>query len=126
MKKHLLLLWGLLISISSIYAQGVLTPFEDWSTTAGSQNFFYRNVTKTDSSGNVYTAGATLNSSGNYDMLLTKVASNGTLLWTKQYDGAAHSQDVATSVFIDGSGNVYITGESVEDTVSGLSDVITI
>ena len=106
-------LFMLLVIVTSSYlctAQGVLTVFPDWSSTTGSQNFFYKNVTKTDASNNVYIAGATMNGYGNYDMLLVKYNSSGTAQWTKQYDGGGNGPDVATGLYIDGSGNVYITG----------------
>ena len=125
MKKYLLLLGEILLSIS-IYSQGVLTPLQDWSTTSGTQNFFHKNITKTDASSNVYVAGATLTAAGDYDILLTKTNSQGTLLWTKQDDGSAHYHDMATDVVIDASGNVYITGTVCNDVVHHYSDCITI
>lgn len=116
---------GVLTCISS-YSQSVLHVFEDWSTTLGSQNFFHKNVTKVDASNNVYIAGATLNALGDYDILVAKYNSSGVLQWVNQYSGLDDNNDVATDLVVDGSGNVYITGEVVDDTVSGYSDVITI
>jgi hypothetical protein len=124
MKKLLLLLAGILFSIS-IYSQGVTTPLQDWSSTTGSQNFFIKNVTKTFGS-NIYVVGATLNGSGNYDMLVAKYSQGGALIWEQQYNGTANFHDVATAVFVDASNNVYITGEVVNDVTYHTSDVITI
>ncbi len=109
MKKTLLFFVGVLVSISS-YSQSVLHVFEDWSSTAGSQNFFHKNVTKTDGSSNVYVAGATLNGSGNYDILLAKYNSSGVQQWIVQYNGTGNNHDAAIGLYIDGSSNVYITG----------------
>ena len=96
MKKCILLFsftaLGLILNAQS-YA--VKTLFEDWRTTGGSQNYFYRAVTKTDGSGNVYVAGATLNGNGNYDMLVQKFNSGGVLQWTDQYNGAGNKDDGA-------------------------------
>ena len=50
-------------------------------------------------------------------MLLTKTGSQGNLLWTAQYNGSANGQDMATDVYIDASGNVYITGVVTNDAV---------
>ncbi|HEX8577672.1 MAG TPA: SBBP repeat-containing protein [Flavobacterium sp.] len=122
MKKLLLFLIGVFIS-SSIYSQAQLTALQDWSTKAGTQNFFYKNVTKTDGSGNVYVAGATLNGAGNYDVLLAKFNSSGVQQWIIQIDGSAGYQDFATALQLDGSGNVYITGAITNDTISMMSDL---
>lgn len=109
-----------------MYSQSQLKVFQDWSTTVGTQNFFQKSVTKTDASGNVYVAGATKNASGNYDMLLAKYNSSGVQQWIAQYNGAANYHDAATGLYIDGSGNVYITGFAVNDTATLTSDIITI
>ncbi|UPT69014.1 MAG: hypothetical protein M0D57_10505 [Sphingobacteriales bacterium JAD_PAG50586_3] len=84
--------------------------YEVWTTTAGTQNLFYKNITKVDGSFNTYVAGATVDSTGSYDMIVSKYNSSGVLSWTKQYNGAGNGNDMAADVLIDGSGNVYITG----------------
>ncbi|MGZ4047711.1 MAG: hypothetical protein ACXVNN_00035 [Bacteroidia bacterium] len=58
MKKLLLLLVGVLISIS-IYSQGVIIALQHWTSTRGLQIFFVKNVTKT-SGNNIYVVGGTL------------------------------------------------------------------
>jgi len=121
--RKLILLFSLVCFALMAGAQGVLTPFADWSSTTGSQNFFYKNITKTDASGAIYVAGATMNGYGNYDILLVKYNAAGTAQWTVQYDGTGNGQDMATGLYIDGSGNVYITGLT---TTSTSVDIITI
>lgn len=91
-------------------AQSELNVFQDWTTTNGTQNFFYKNIVKTDANRNVYVAGATVNDSNNYDILVAKYSPKGTLQWMQQYDGAGHGDDVAVGLYIDGNGYVYITG----------------
>jgi uncharacterized delta-60 repeat protein len=109
--KKLITFLSLLTASFIVSAQSQLKVFPDWSSTTGSQNFFYKNVVKTDGSGNVYIAGATINGSGNYDILVAKFDPQGKQLWIQQYNGAGNGNDVATGLYIDGSGNVYITGE---------------
>ena len=46
MKKKILIFLGICMNSICMQAQSVLTPLEDWSTTSGSQTFFYKNVTK--------------------------------------------------------------------------------
>lgn len=75
-----------------------------------------------DSSGNIYTCGRfdgsmdfdpststyNLSSSGNYDIFISKLDSSGNFIWAKKI--GATSQDWATDIAIDNSGNVYTTG----------------
>jgi len=123
--KKILFFMGWLMSCS-IYSQSELKVFQDWMTTAGTQHFFYKNVTRTDGSGNVYVAGATQTAAGDYDILLAKFNNSGVQQWIRQIDGAAHYQDFATSIQLDGSGNVYITGAITNDTVNHFSDLIAV
>lgn len=109
-----------------LHAQAVKTPFLSFADTTGSQNFFYKSVTKTDGSGNIYVAGATVNGSGNRDLLLAKYNAAGNLQWIEQYDGAAHAEDFATALYIDGSGNVFVTGAVTTNTTTSLPDLATI
>ncbi len=57
-------------------------------------------------------AGATINVSGNYDILLKKYAPTGQLVWTVQFDGAGNGDDYAGDIIIDASQNVFLTGSS--------------
>ncbi len=72
-----------------------------------------------DDSGNVYIAGdfmdtvdfgngVGLPSAGESDIFISKLDSNGDFLWAKAMGGT--STEIAHSIFVDNSGNVYITG----------------
>jgi hypothetical protein len=72
-----------------------------------------------DSSGNVYITGyfmsstidfggGALTNAGYADIFLAKFDSNGNHLWSKRFGGS--SSDIGSSVSVDSSGNVYITG----------------
>jgi hypothetical protein len=99
--------------------------FEEWATPDGTQNFFSRASVMTDGSGNVYVAGATLNGSGDYDLLVSKYSGNGVLLWNDQYDGTGNGDDFATSLVVDELGNVFVTGSTFTSSAD-TSDVITL
>ncbi len=106
-------------------SQSELHIFTEWASSAGSQNFFHKSRTKTDGSGNVYVTGATVNSSGNYDILVAKYNSSGVQQWIQQYNGYENYHDFATAVFVDASGNVYITGTVSDSSNVQGSDIIT-
>ncbi len=63
-----------------------------------------------DGSGNVYTTGGGYGSIGDYATI--KYNSAGIQQWVATYSGPGNSADIATSMAVDGSGNVYVTGES--------------
>ena len=65
-----------------------------------------------DDSGNVYVTGNS-NGSGTYDDYATiKYLPNGDTAWVRRYDGPDASADCAYALVVDGSGNVYVTGNS--------------
>jgi len=65
-----------------------------------------------DASGNVYVTGYILDSSGN-DYATVKYDSLGNELWARRYNGPANRTDEASSMVVDSSGNIYVTGTSV-------------
>jgi hypothetical protein len=84
-----------------------------------------------DASGNVYVTGWTLGGldgntiMGFEDFFLTKYDSSGNKVWTKQL-GVASATTEATSVAVDASGNVYVTGWTSGgldgNTITGMAD----
>jgi uncharacterized delta-60 repeat protein len=66
---------------------------------------------KSDQKGNTYIAGRRFNSVAGY--FVSKFRDNGQLQWTNIYIGDGNFS-YATDVAIDDSGNVFITGESLE------------
>jgi uncharacterized delta-60 repeat protein len=66
-----------------------------------------------DGSGNVYVTGQSLGSGTNNDYATIKYNSTGVQQWASRYNGPANSGDGSTSIAVDGSGNVYVTGASV-------------
>lgn len=78
-----------------------------------------------DSSGNTIVAGRTSAGVSDYDWLVIKYSSSGVPAWTNRYNGPANSFDKANAVAVDGSGNVYVTGASVQS-ASSSNDFTTI
>lgn len=52
------------------------------------------------------------NSTNNYDYLILKYDSTGSLLWTYTYNGTGSGADLVSALTVDG-GNIYLTGASI-------------
>ena len=66
-----------------------------------------------DSNGNVYITGASFGNSTDWDYATIKYDAAGVEQWVALYNGPANSFDYATSLAVDGNGNVYVTGASL-------------
>lgn len=107
-----------------LFSQAQNMAFEDFKTNDGTQNFFYKNIVKTDASGNIYTLGATTTSNSTTDILLTKKNSSGVSLWSKQINGTANYHDFGSGLAITSSGDVYITGAITNNTTTLAPELI--
>jgi len=62
--------------------------------------------------GNVFVTGSSTGSGGNSDYATVGYSGTGLPLWTNRYNGPGNSDDQARAVAVDGSGNVFVTGDS--------------
>jgi outer membrane protein assembly factor BamB len=74
----------------------------------------------TDNAGHVFVTG----DSGNDFQTAAYNAANGTLLWSKSYNGKGNSEDLPCGIAVGGNGNVYVTGLSPG--VGTAYDIVTI
>ncbi|MBS4015983.1 MAG: SBBP repeat-containing protein [Candidatus Latescibacteria bacterium] len=65
-----------------------------------------------DGSGNVYVAGYCSRVTTGQDYAVIKYNASGDTCWMRFYDNGSNGADQATSMTIDNSGNVYVTGVS--------------
>lgn len=65
-----------------------------------------------DNSGNVYVTGTSTGLTTGTDYVTIKYSSSGDSLWVRRYNGPGNGSDVAYSLKLDGTGNVYVTGVS--------------
>jgi len=69
-----------------------------------------------DGSGNVYVNGEEMVTGEGYNIWVRKYDSDGDVVWTRTYNDATNNFDIGYGIAVDGSGNVYVTGE---ETVTG-------
>src|SRR5215217_6139204 len=107
-KKHLLFVCFFLSSLCN-YAQVA----EQWARRYNGpvDNDFAQSVV-VDGSGYVYVTGWSTGSGTDYDYATIKYDAAGNEIWVSRYNGPENSSDVAKSIVVDGSGNVYVTGTS--------------
>jgi hypothetical protein len=93
-----------------------------WAKSFGGVGTDIANAVAVDASGNVYTTGyfhgtadfdpgvgiSNLTSAGGADGFVSKLDSSGNFVWAKSFDGTG--TDIASSVAVDASGNVFTTG----------------
>jgi uncharacterized delta-60 repeat protein len=65
-----------------------------------------------DGSGNVYVTGRSIGYGSNTDYGTLKYNSSGVQQWVSRYTHTSSSADAATSIALDASGNVYVTGST--------------
>jgi hypothetical protein len=66
-----------------------------------------------DSSGNVYVTGWSYGNGTDEDYATIKYSGTGVQQWVQRYNGPGNSGDVTSSITVDCSGNVYVTGWSI-------------
>ncbi|MCI0448505.1 MAG: SBBP repeat-containing protein [Chlorobi bacterium] len=68
-----------------------------------------------DAAGNIYITGISFgNNNAKDDYTTIKYNSNGVQQWVARYNGPSNKEDMAYSLYLDGSGNVYVTGASFQ------------
>jgi len=79
----------------------------------------YLNSMTIDQTGNVYVTGDSFGGSSHYDFLTLGYDYNGNFKWEKRENGSANSADLPTSIFVDNSGNVCVTGSCIQSNGKG-------
>lgn len=111
----------LLIALILVSQYSIAQTLE-WGTTIGGSETEHARKVKTDANGNVYLTGYfsgttdfdpssnnfELSSNGEEDIFIQKLDTNGNFVWAKSIGGTSYDQ--ATSLDVDTSGNVLVTG----------------
>jgi len=67
----------------------------------------------TDTNGNVIVTGYSFDPANSYDFLTIKYNPAGVGLWTNRADGVGHGQDVGRYLAVNNAGDVYVAGDSI-------------
>ena len=67
-----------------------------------------------DDSGNVYVTGTSYGLETDADFATVKYDPDGNELWVRRYNGPGNDLDWPTDLVVDGSGDVYVTGASLD------------
>src|SRR4030065_923574 len=71
-----------------------------------------------DNGGNCIVAGLTYIGNNNSDYVTVKYNPSGQQIWVNTYNGSANHGDWINDLFVDNTGNVYVTGASYEESQS--------
>jgi hypothetical protein len=104
-----------------------------WAENAGGIDNDQANAVAVDASGNAYITGdfnsptitfgsTTLTNKGNYNMFLAKYNTYGNLIWANSM--GSKKADEANSISLDVSGNIFMTGDFLSDTLCFNSDTL--
>lgn len=115
---------GLLLFSVTANGQNRIFLSKSYQLEGAVQEIFQHTTVKTDMYGSIYHAGSTINSQGNYDILVKKWDSYGMLLWVFQADGMAQKDDYAMDMLIDDSLNVYVAGGITNQTSDSMDAVV--
>lgn len=82
------------------------------------------NSIKLDNAGNIYVSGFLKNSGTSSDISIIKFNAAGVQQWSVVYDGTAHESDKSYNMFVDGTGNSYLTGKTDIDASWQVNDEV--
>ena len=78
----------------------------------GPLNYDEASAMAVDGSGNVYVTGISRGDGTSEDYATIKYYPDGDTAWVRRYNGPSNLDDWASAIAVDGSGNIYVTGQS--------------
>ncbi|RPI19032.1 MAG: T9SS C-terminal target domain-containing protein [Ignavibacteriae bacterium] len=79
-----------------------------------------------DSSKNLYIAGGTNGSNNNEDFCTVKIDTAGNVKWLNTYNSIYNDDEEAYSLYVNNTGDVYVTGWSIYDHMNEFIEAVTI
>jgi subtilisin family serine protease len=120
-KLSLLLLF---FTITTGYLSAQRYVNQEWSSIVGLPVNIHWSSSMIASSGHIITVGNTYTVGQNTNVLLTKHATDGTIIWQVEYNNPDNHEDYGIAVCEDNSGNFYIAGTSFRTSSSSLDLVV--
>jgi uncharacterized delta-60 repeat protein len=102
----------LILIITSLFCLNKVLAQPQWIRTGGGPLEDKAYAIVVDKSGNSYATGYITTTNHGTDWYTIKYKPDGTVYWSAQYDGPAHSEDKAYAIAVDKSNNVYVVGFS--------------
>ncbi|MBZ0201854.1 MAG: SBBP repeat-containing protein [Ignavibacteria bacterium] len=100
----------LLVLTGSLVSQVTLEWVSSYNGPANGLDFAFS--TAVDGLGNVYVTGVSTGNGTGFDYATIKYNSSGVQQWAQRYNGPGNGDDYSYYIAVDGSGNVWVTGES--------------
>lgn len=113
MKKtiYIIFLIVLVLIVKDISGQVIQEWVRSYNGPDNNDDMSYSSVV--DASGNIIVAGKSKGIGSGFDYAVIKYNNAGVQQWIQRYNGYGISDDIATAVKSDGSGNIYVTGGSI-------------
>lgn len=105
--KKLLFIMGLLLFTTVNYAQRDYVN-KEWDNSTGNIGAIKRAVSAIDNDKNLIVVSNALNSSNNTDVLITKYAPDGALLWQQTYNGSGNGNDYGVQLKINNTNEIFV------------------
>jgi hypothetical protein len=114
------------IFLNLVIQYGNAQPAMTWVKQFNGVNSMSDKATATaiDNSCNVYVTGQSDKLGAGLNYVTIKYDNMGDVVWTAEYDGPDHLDDIPTAIKVDANGNVYVTGKSAS--ASGGFDFLTV
>jgi Secretion system C-terminal sorting domain/Beta-propeller repeat len=112
--KYLVMLFLILVGTTNrLWSQTQATLLFESAAQQGVQEAFYKNNITKSANNFIYTAGASLNASGNYDIIVTKHSQANVEIWTQVWANANYDGlDMAADLAIDSNGDIILVGST--------------
>jgi uncharacterized delta-60 repeat protein len=120
---HLIALWVFALGGAAVHGQAVKEAWVQRYSRAVETKDSAKKIAA-DPYGHVIVAGDTLTGATGRDWITVKYSADGVAVWTNRYNGPGNDLDFVKGLVADGSGNVFVTGES--DGTNGFSDFATV
>lgn len=120
--KQLIIILSLFTGLSSSYSQRTYVN-QEWSSISGLPVNLHWTQSISASTNHIVTVGNTSNATQGPNILITKLATDGSIVWQVEYNSDTNREDYGIAIAEDDLGNFYVAGTSY-DTATLLDIVV--